>query len=191
MPDIELLDVEAKRRQAVLEAYQNSEDYKTKILQRRNIVDSCERSNESKAYALFVCKSDPVFFINNFLWTPNDKYEQYHFPFILFPFQEEYIHWLNDHIDTGRDCLVEKSREMGVTWVTLSLFLWKWLFNDNFNALIGSYKETLVDDKTKDSLFGMLDYNLRQIPKWMLPRKFNIKNHRTGMKLVKRLWTPR
>lgn len=175
---------EQARREQLLKDYQNSLEYKEKLVTRLKITDACARNNEAKVYALAACKQDPIFFINNFCWTPNDKYEQYHFPFILFDFQEDYINWLNSHIDEGKDGLVEKSREMGVTWLTTTLFLWKWLFNDNFNALIGSYKQELVDDKTKDSLFGMIDYNLKSLPKWMLPKKFNFKLHRTSMKLT-------
>lgn len=177
-------DNEQARRESLLKEYQSSPAYREKLLQRLKITDACNRSNEAKVYAIAACKADPAFFINNFCWTPNDKYEQYHFPFILFDFQVDYINWLNQHIDEGRDGLVEKSREMGITWLTTTLFLWKWLFNDNFNALIGSYKQELVDDKTKDSLFGMIDYNLKSLPKWLLPRKFKHNIHRTSMKII-------
>jgi len=182
--DNELIAREHERRKAKLAEYQNSPEYRRKLFERLKIQDACNRSAEAKIYALAACKKDPVFFINNFCWTPNDKYDQYHFPFILFPFQEDYVNWLVDHVRNGRDGLVEKSREMGATWVTMTVFYWMWLFDDNFNGLIGSYKEALVDDKTKDSLFGMLDYNLKTTPKWMLPRKFNFKNHRTSLKLT-------
>lgn len=175
---------EQERRESLLQAYQNSDAYKDKLVQRLKITDACNRSNEAKIYAMAACKADPVFFINNFLWTPNDKYQQYNFPFILFDFQEDFVRWLNDHIENGKDGLVEKSREMGVTWIMTAVFLWRWLFAENFNALIGSYKQELVDDKTKDSLFGMIDYNIRSLPKWMLPKKFNFKLHRTSMKYV-------
>lgn len=175
---------EHERREERLKQYQNSPEYKSKLVQRLQIVDACNRSNEAKVYALAACKADPTFFFNNFCWTPNDKYDMYHFPFILYPFQEEYIKWLHEHIKGGRDGLVEKSREMGVTWLTTTYFLWAWLFEDNFNALLGSYKEDLVDDKTKDSLFGQIAYNLKALPSWMLPKKFNYKTHRTSMKLV-------
>ncbi len=177
-------NVESLRREELLKQYQSSPEYAEKLVERLKITDACNRSNEAKVYALAACKADPIFFINNFCWTPNDKYTQYHFPFILFDFQVDYINWLNEHIDGGRDGLVEKSREMGITWLTTTLFLWKWLFNDNFNALIGSYKQELVDDKTKDSLFGMIDYNLKALPKWMLPKKFRFAIHRTSMKIL-------
>ena len=175
---------EQERREQLLLQYQETKEYKERLVTRLKINDACNRSAESRVYAIAACKADPLFFINNFCWTPNDKYQQYHFPFLMYPFQEEYAIWLNEHIEIGKDGLVEKSREMGVTWLTMSLFLWRWLFSENFNALIGSYKEDLVDNKTKDSLFGMLDYQLFNLPQWMLPKRFNHKTHRTSMKLV-------
>jgi len=178
------MDTEHKRREKPLLEYQESSEYKDKLITRLKIQDACNRSQEARIYAMAACKADPMFFIDNFCYTPNDKYQQYHFPFILFPFQEDYVNWLVQHIREGRDGLVEKSREMGVTWVTMSVFLYMWLFDDNFNALIGSYKESLVDDRSKDSLFGVIDYNLNTLPKWILPHRFNFDKHRTGLKLV-------
>lgn len=175
---------EKQRRERLFKDYQESQYYKDKLINRLKVLDACQRSAEAKVYALAACQKDPIFFIENFCWTPNDKFEQYHFPFIPFPFQVDTIYWLNEHIDKGQDALLEKSREMGATWLIMTLFLWKWLFNDNFNVLVGSYKKELVDDRTKDSLFGMLDYNLRMLPKWMLPKRFNFERHRNQMKLV-------
>lgn len=176
--------MENERRQRLLKEYTESPEYKEKIVTRLKIQDGCLRSQEARIYAIAACKSDPIFFINNFCWTPNDKYAQYHFPFILYPFQEEMVEWINKHIDDGRDGLVEKSREMGVTWLFMTVFVWRWLFSENFNGLIGSYKQEKVDDRTKDSLFGMIDYQLKSLPKWMLPKRFSFKAHRFSMKLA-------
>src|SRR3990167_5069525 len=164
--------MEQERRILLLKDYQETPDYKEKIVQRLKIQDACNRSVEARVYAMAACKNDPLFFINNFCWTPNDKYEQYHFPFILYDFQEELIEWLRKHIDEGKDGFMDKSREMGATWVIMTLFLWYWLFSDNFNTLVGSHKMEKVDDRSKDSLFGMLDYNIKNLPKWMLPKRF-------------------
>jgi len=177
-------NVEFKRREERMAEYQNSDEYRSKLLTRLQVLEACQNSVEARVWAMEACRKDPKFFINNFCWTPNDKYKQYDFPFILFPFQEEYVDWLREHVEEGRDGLTEKSREMGVTWVITATMLWFWLFSDNFNALLGSYKQELVDDKTKDSLFGMLDYNLRSLPKWMLPKRYKHTMHRTRMKLV-------
>ena len=175
---------EQERRKEKLKEYLESEDYSKKLIDRLKIGDACNRSNTAKAYAVAACRADPVFFFNNFCWTPNDKYKQYHFPFILFPFQEDLMEWLQVQINEGKDGFMDKSREMGATWGILTLFLWYWLFSDNFNALIGSHKQDKVDDRTKDSLFGMLDYQLQNLPRWMLPKRFSLKKHRTMMKLI-------
>jgi len=176
--------MEQERRENLLKEYQESPEYRDKLVQRLKIHDACNRSQEAKVYAIAACKADPIFFINNFCWTPNEKYAQYHFPFILYPFQEELVEWIVQHIEDGKDGFMDKSREMGATWTFLSLFLWYWLFSDNFNALVGSHKQDKVDDRTKDSLFGMLDYQVKSLPKWMLPKRFSFKKHRTMMKLI-------
>jgi len=89
-----------------------------------------------------------------------------------------------EHIDTGRDLLFEKSRDMGVTWLTVWIFLWYWLFRDGINLLMGSYKEALVDSRTDDSMFGRIDYSLDALPKWLIPKNFNPQKHRTKLKLI-------
>jgi hypothetical protein len=59
------------------------------------------------------------------------------------------------------------------------------LFKDGTNLLLGSYKEKLVDDGVnQDALFGKLEYAIRNMPKWMLPRRFNMTKHRNKLKLI-------
>jgi len=90
-----------------------------------------------------------------------------------------------DHIEGKKDGLVEKSREMGASWLLfVAIPLYYWLFRDGINILVGSYKEMLVDDRTTDSLFGKMDYIIEGLPKWMLPKNFNPSKHRTKLKLV-------
>jgi hypothetical protein len=50
---------------------------------------------------------------------------------------------------------------------------------------MGSYKEVLVDDGVNTgAIFGKLEFTLRNMPKWLLPRLFNFRKHRTNLKLV-------
>jgi hypothetical protein len=72
---------------------------------------------------------------------------------------------------------------MGITWLAVWIFLWYWLFQDGVNMLMGSYKEALVDNRTDDSMFGRLDYCIDSLPKWVLPKGFNKKKHRTKLRL--------
>lgn len=136
-------------------------------------------------------KTDPVFFINTFCYTFNPKKEPYHFRFKLFPFQKDLVNNMVNHIDHGEDLFVEKSRELGVTYTAMALFLWYWLFIPGSNFLIGSRKESYVDNRRggmagnkEESLFGKLDYMLSKFPPFLIPEGFNRDKHFTFMNLV-------
>lgn len=184
---------EFQRRKKKMEDYLSSREYQDKLILRLQINDACHRSIEAKTKTWNLCErvSNPVegciFFIENFGYTfdPRPQSAPHHFPFILFPYQKDAIKWLIEHIDNGRDGLIEKSRDMGISWVVFVwVIIWYWLFRDGINFLLGSYKEALVDNRTKDSLFGMIDYAIDGLPKWIMPKGFQKDKHRTQMKLV-------
>ena len=168
-----------------LDEWMESPEYQAKVGQRLTIHSACEESNESKVLAMTACRQDIFFFFENFLWTydPREGMEPNHFPFILFDFQKDYISWLVARIKGQEDGLVEKSRDMGVTWVTMGMVYYSWLFEDIFTGTVGSRKEDFVDDKTIKSLFGVLDYFLTTTPTWMLPPGFTLNKHRSHMRL--------
>jgi phage terminase large subunit len=109
----------------------------------------------------------------------------HHLDFTLYPFQEEEVIELVKAIREGYDYFIEKSRDMGASWIVAAVIFWMWLDDDGFQALMGSRKEDYVDNGTLDSLFGKLDYFIQTIKdKSLLPKGFNNKKHRTYMKLV-------
>lgn len=105
-------------------------------------------------------------------------------PMILFPFQKRLIEEMIRSIEFGTDFLIEKSREMGVSWVAIYVFVWYWLFVPESNFLIGSYKEKLVIENSPDSIIGKAKYIIKDQPKWILPRGFNPKLHMLADKLI-------
>lgn len=184
---------EFERRRSIFSGYLHSAEYQEKLIQRLKINDSGDRSAEARAYIWQLCArpDNPTeglkFFVNNFGWTfdPRPEHEPFHLPFITFEYQDTALAWFIDHIDNGRDGLVEKSRDMGMSWLIFVWGpLWYWLFRDGASFLLGSYKEDLVDDRTPDSLFGKLDYALNSLPKWMQPARFNLDKHRTKLRLT-------
>jgi len=180
---------EQERRKQILIDYIHSDDFSDRLRSRLKIQDACSRSPEARIYALAACKKSPDFFIDNFGWIYAAKSELQvggdpNFPFITFDFQRKFIEDICKHIDEGSDVVVEKSRDMGASWLFVYILVWYWLFDESFSAHIGSYVESMVDNNTIDSLFGKMDYVLNNIPKWMLPARFNEKKHRQSMKLV-------
>ncbi len=187
------VQTEFERRKRKFDEYLNSPEYQQKLILRLKLNDACEHSAEARAAIWNACvrKDNPaegaIFFIENFGWTfdPRPHANPNNLPFILFEYQKQAIREMIEHVDNGRDWLIEKSRDMGVSWVIFVWVpLWYWLFRDGVNILSGSYKEALVDNRSKDSLFGMLDYSIDSLPKWLLPKGFNKEKHRTQMKLT-------
>lgn len=140
------------------------------------------------------CRDDPVLFFNTFLYTFDPKRPPFHFPFRLFPFQEERIvNNLVHAIEMGYDIFFDKTREMGVSYTCLGTLLWYWKYRDASNFLLGSRKEDFVDNVGKRnedensnkeaSLFGKLDYMIDRLPAIILPQGYVPKMHRTRMNL--------
>ena len=130
------------------------------------------------------CRRDKEYFINIFCWTYDPRETPAHLPFILYDFQKDFIKWLNDRYSNREDGLVEKSRDMGATWVGMAWLLHSWIFEEGFTAHIGSRKEEYVD-KTHDikTLFGKIRYMLFRLPNELIPNGFIRREHSAYMKL--------
>ena len=128
-----------------------------------------------------------IFLVNNFGWTydPRPGREPHHFPFLLYPFQEDYLHKMETHYQAHEDFLTDKSRDMGATWLFLAWDVWHWKKDSAFVALLGSRKEEKVD-KTDDpdTLFYKARYFLHRLPAWLQPDGYDKNKHTKHMLLV-------
>ena len=66
-------------------------------------------------------------------------------PFLLFPKQEEWIHWIMERWGNRENGITEKSREMGLSWTAIGLACSLCLFNKEMIIGFGSRKEEYVD----------------------------------------------
>lgn len=66
-------------------------------------------------------------------------------PFILFPRQEEWVQWFLDRWKGQEPGITEKTRDMGMSWLTISLAGTVCLFNHGVVVGFGSRKEEYVD----------------------------------------------
>ncbi len=135
------------------------------------LVQKAPENIEAQQHLRDTFSEDILAFFNLALWTYDPRSSDKKIPFITYPFQDDYILWLDRMYKKPEDCLTEKSRDMGVSWMVLGFLLHKWLFDEGFNALIGSYIEDLVDNKTLDSHFGRLRFLINSLPEWLYPAK--------------------
>ena len=121
-----------------------------------------------------MCQAKQQITFKTMFWTFQPKKEQSltkHLPFITWPVQDMAIERLIDCIRNGGDLLIDKSREMGATWIILGSFLAEWLWMPDSTFLITSRKEEYVWKRgNPDTLYWKLEYMLRHLPLWATPR---------------------
>jgi len=179
-----------RRKQLYLKWLEEPEQREKLILRaQHNDVGAKDPSAQILLWNLCERKENPaegcIFFIENFCWTYDPRSKNKNLPVVLFEYQRDAVRYIVQHIDRGENFLIEKSRDMGISWLIVYVFLWYWLFRDGTNLLLGSYKEKLVDDGVnQDALFGKLEYAIKNMPKWLLPRRFDVGKHRNKLKLI-------
>lgn len=125
------------------------------------------------------CKADLLFYVNCFVWTYDPRTERKIVPFITYPFQDEALLEIAEHVGRGQDLVLEKSRDMGASWMSLLVMEKLWHFHAGYSFLMVSRKEEMVDALgNSDSLFWKLDFIHRWQPSWLLPPGYNRSEHR-------------
>jgi len=98
-------------------------------------------------------------------------------PFMLFPRQREFIEFLYACWAAEADGLVEKSRDMGATWLCCAFSVWCFLFVPGSNVGWGSRKALSVDQiGNMNSIFEKMRFILRTVPVEFWPEKFGEDN---------------
>lgn len=106
-------------------------------------------------------------------------------PFILFPRQEGLIDFILDCYNNQESGLIEKSRDMGATWVCCALSIWMWLFQPGVSLGWGSRKEMYVDRVgVPDSIFEKMRMIVDYLPRFFWPEGYKPKEHSTYMKFI-------
>jgi hypothetical protein len=139
---------------------------------RKSLVLQADNNPPLAEQLWLACQRDILFFFNSFLfcYEPRSKRE---LPFNTWKFQDKAILKIRDAINgkPQHDVLVEKSRDMGASWICLGTFLHEWLFAPGASFLLGSRKEEYVD-KPDDhkSLFWKIDFMIDRLPSWLTPK---------------------
>lgn len=155
------------------------------IKYRAEILKSCELKPELADKVKVLCFKDILFWINIFCQTKDPRRKPDVLPFLTYPFQDIHILELKNSIEQGNDLLIEKSRDMGASWMVLYVFTWFWLFHKGSDFRVGSRKEDFVDKLNDiDTLLEKVRFTLKHMPKFLLPQGFNPDEHCAYMRII-------
>lgn len=105
-------------------------------------------------------------------------------PFVLWPKQRELIEWIVDGWQRGEGGQVEKSRDIGASWIAMGLSCTLCMFRRGVSIGFGSRKEDLVDHAgDPDSLF----YKGREFMRYLPPifrGEWDERKHSSHMRMV-------
>ena len=161
--------------------------YRENLEWRGKLLARCKEDLDLRAVVRELYERDPIFAFNGFFWTYDPRKRPFHHqPFLTYGYEDELILELKESVESGKDTVIDKSRDMGITWVVLELFEWFWTKSTGgFDFLVGSRIADYVDKKGDPRThFERLRYNLYRLPKWLRPRGFDRGKHDNFMKLV-------
>ena len=146
-----------------------------KVLEERVLLlERASKNKQLQEIEMEMCRREPMHFFNNYLYTDKNSnlyWPEYPdvIPFIPYPYQEECIKEVWDSIEKWEPVFIEKSRQMGFSWLIMAIFVYGFLFH-NHKYLVLSQKQDDVDKKwDMKSLFEKARFMLRNLPDWMLP----------------------
>lgn len=169
-------------------------DYKnpdfTEIFKQRQLRLDEVRSNPELLAAMKVhYRNNPWEFIRDWGMTFEPRNVELgrlaNIPFVPFDRQTEFLHWIMDRWRGQEDCLVEKSRDMGITWLCVGFACTQWLFTPGYAAGFGSRKEDLVDKRgDPDCIFEKIRHFINNVPVEFMPKGFTERLHSGFRKLL-------
>lgn len=160
-------------------------DLRENILFREKLLTECEKDPIFAGQIREYFAKDILFAFNAFFYTYDPRNQYKNLPFITWDYQDKNILEIDRCIEVGENLFVDKSRDMGVTYMILYVFLWRWLTKKSEEYRIGSRKEDYVDKSgDMDTLFEKLRYCLQRLPMFIKPIGFDLRKHSPYMKLI-------
>lgn len=162
-------------------------NYSTILDDRILIRDKADKDKGFRKEVLYRCKEDTLYWHDNFAWTLDPRRTPSQLPFIPYTGKQiTYLEWLEDLLKNPRDGFVDKPRDVGATAITMNFLVKHFLFDESFNARIGSRKEDYVDHYgDPDTLFYKIDYTFNRLPDWMIPEGWHKDKNRSFMRLTR------
>lgn len=164
-------------------------DYDAVFRERAQRLERIREKPETVSALKEFYKNNPVAFVRDWGITFDPRMAEVGLPttmpFILFPKQEEFIDWLVARWKGREDGLVEKSRDMGLSWLSVAIAVWMWLFWEGAVVGFGSRKEEYVD-KLGDpkSLFWKARQFINYLPQEFRPAGWDDQKHAPHMRII-------
>jgi len=125
------------------------------------------------------CRESYKHFINQWAYieeprlllkTSYGEFVPTNFPFIMYPAQEKAIDQINSCYENRMSFIVGKSREAGISWVTMTWGVWRFLFYEGFTLGAGSEKADKVDQiGNTNTLLGKVRHIIYGLPDFLRP----------------------
>jgi len=156
------------------------------IRRRHQLIFQCSKHPELKAIQVKMCEQDILYWANLYACTYNPRKNPSTIPFITYSYEDDLILELVDCIQNQKDILIDKSRDMGVSWCVLLVYTWFWQFKgEGYDFLVGSRKEQYIDQiGNMSTLLEKVRFLIRNQPTWMRPKGFDFKTHSNYLKII-------
>jgi hypothetical protein len=106
-------------------------------------------------------------------------------PFVPFRRQRELIDFVYACLHAKQHGLIEKSRDMGATWICCAISVHLFLFWEGASIGWGSRDSLDVDNLgDPDSILEKIRILMRNLPREFYPRGFSVKDHMSHMRIV-------
>lgn len=160
-------------------------DTRANLRFRRSLLLEAGRDASAAAQIRRMCAEDLLFYVNAFCFTYDPRLSVPVVPFVTYEFQDEAMLDLVSCVELGRDAAMPKSRDMGASWMGLTVFEWFWHFRPSLSFLLVSRNEDYVDKRgNPKALFWKIDFLHQHQPMWLLPEGRWLGDKDPGRKLL-------
>ncbi len=161
-------------------------DYLANVKRRYLLLAKATKSGDLRLLQRQMCVNDILYWVNLYCCTYNPRKPVSTIPFITWAYEDKLILDLVEKVRKQEDILIDKSRDMGVTWCVLLVYTWFWQFGgEGQDFLVGSRKEQYIDGiGNMDTLLEKIRFLIRNQPRWLQPDKFDMKLHGNYLKII-------
>lgn len=170
-------------------------DYTAELWRRYDLLEKLNKSPKLREFVLCAYAEDCVRWIEDWCITvdPRNTGDESDepggtprkMPFILFPRQKEFVQFILECLRDKENGLVEKSRDMGATWLCCAISVWLWLFHPGVAVGWGSLLAHNIDDRgNPKSIFLKIRQIIDNLPAFMKPEGYDTRWHAPSMKIL-------